>query len=68
MKVIYDAATDVLRFVFRDAIVEDFNEDRPDVQLDYDTNDNLVAIEIHNASKMIENPRSLEHIVLNEST
>ncbi|HEY9626851.1 MAG TPA: DUF2283 domain-containing protein [Coleofasciculaceae cyanobacterium] len=67
MKVIYDAATDVLRFVFRDAIVEDFSEDRPDVQLDYDTNDNLVAIEIHNASKMIENPRSLEHIVLNES-
>jgi len=66
MKVIYDAATDVLRIVFREAIVEDFSEDRPNVQIDYDSNDNIVALEIHNASEMIENPRSLEHLVLNE--
>jgi uncharacterized protein YuzE len=67
MKVIYDAATDVLRIVFREAIVEDFSEDRPDVQLDYDIEDNLVALEIHNASKIIDNPRSLEHIVLEQA-
>lgn len=68
MKVIYDAATDVLRIVFREAIVEDFSGDRPDVQIDYDINDKIVALEIRNASKIIEDPRSVEHIVLNERT
>jgi uncharacterized protein YuzE len=64
MKVIYDVATDVVRIVFRDAIVEDFSEDRPGVTLDYDVEDQLVALEIKDASKLIENPRSLEHIVV----
>lgn len=66
MKVIYDVATDVLRIVFREAIVEDYSEDRPNVTVDYDTDDKIVAIEIREASKIIENPRSLEHIVLND--
>lgn len=63
MKVIYDVATDVVRIIFRDAVVDDFSEDRPGVTLDYDVEDQLVAIEIKDASTMIENPRSLEHIV-----
>ncbi|NJR65883.1 MAG: DUF2283 domain-containing protein [Leptolyngbyaceae cyanobacterium CRU_2_3] len=66
MKVIYDVATDVLRIVFREAIVEDFSEDRPNVVVDYDADDQIVAMEIRKASKIIENPRSLEHIILNE--
>jgi uncharacterized protein YuzE len=67
MKVIYDVATDVLRIVFREAIVDDFSEDRPGVTMDYDPEDNLVALEIREASKIIDDPRSLEHIVLNNS-
>lgn len=63
MKVIYDVATDVVRIIFRDAVVDDFSEDRPGVTLDYDVEDQLVAIEIKDASTMIENPRLLEHIV-----
>ena len=64
MKVIYDVATDVVRIIFREASVEDFSEDRPSVTVDYDVEDKIVALEIKDASKIIENPRSLEHIVL----
>lgn len=64
MKVIYDVATDVVRIVFRDTTVEDFSENRPGVIVDYDAEDKIVALQIKNASKIIENPRSLEHIVV----
>jgi uncharacterized protein YuzE len=67
MKVIYDVATDVLRIVFREAVVEDFSEDRPGVTVDYDSEDNIVAMEIREASKITDNPRLLEHIVLNQA-
>jgi uncharacterized protein YuzE len=63
MKVIYDVATDVLRIVFREALVEDFSEDRPGVKVDYDDEDNMIALEIQHASKLTDDPRSLEHIV-----
>ena len=66
MKVIYDVATDVVRIIFREAIVEDFSEDRPGVTVNYDVEDKIVALEIKNASKIIENPRSLEHIVVEQ--
>lgn len=64
MKVVYDTAADVLKIVFRDASVEDFSEDRPGVTIDYDAEDNMIAIEIRDASKIIDNPRSLEHIIV----
>lgn len=64
MKVIYDPGTDTLRIVFKEAPVEDFSEDRPGVTVDYDVDDVIVAMEIREASKLMDNPRSLEHIVL----
>lgn len=64
MQVIYDAATDVLRIVFREAVVEDFSQDRRGVTVDYDADDNIVALELQNASKIVEDPRSLEHRVI----
>jgi uncharacterized protein YuzE len=66
MQVIYDAATDALRIVFRNAVVEDFSEDRPGVRVDYDADDNIVALEIQDISKLTDDPRSLQHIVVNE--
>lgn len=66
MKVIYNASTDILRIVFREAIVEDFSEDRPGVKVDYDADDNIVALEIQDASKIVENPRTFDHVVLEE--
>lgn len=64
MKVVYDTKTDVLHIVFRDAPVEDFSEDRPDVTVEYDADDAVIAMKIKNASKIVDNPRSLEHTIL----
>ncbi|MBF2003174.1 MAG: DUF2283 domain-containing protein [Synechococcales cyanobacterium C42_A2020_086] len=64
MKVIYDPATDIMRIVFREAIVEDYSEDRPGVKVDYDLEDKIIALEIQNASQIVEDPRSLEHLIL----
>lgn len=69
MKVIYDAATDILRIVLKDVPMEDFNEDLPGLIIDYDAEDKIIALELRHASRVVETPGSLEHIVLNaEST
>jgi uncharacterized protein YuzE len=64
MKVIYDVTKDVLRIVFKDAPVEDFSEDRSGVTIDYDADDQIVALEIQDASKLVDNPRSVDHAVV----
>jgi len=63
MKVTYDPEVDVLRIVFSGAPIEESDEDKPGVILDYDTNGNVVGLEILDASKRMENPRSLEYAV-----
>ncbi|MBW4464087.1 MAG: DUF2283 domain-containing protein [Pegethrix bostrychoides GSE-TBD4-15B] len=64
MKIIYDPATDVIRIVFRDALVDDYSEDRPGIKVDYDVDDQLVAIEIQKASELIDDPHVVEHQIL----
>jgi uncharacterized protein YuzE len=64
MQVIYDSSTDVLRIIFREATVEDYNHEQPGVTIDYDADDQIVALEIRDASKIVDDPRSLKHIVL----
>lgn len=64
MKVIYNPVTDVMRIVFRNVPVEDFSEDRPGVKVDYDMEDKIIALEIQNASQLVDDPRLLEHEVL----
>jgi uncharacterized protein YuzE len=64
MKVIYDATKDVLRIIFKDAPIEDFSEDRSGVTIDYDADDQIVALEIQKASKLVDNPRSVDHAVV----
>ena len=63
MKVNYDAETDVLRILFRDVPVEESDEDKPGVILDYDKDGNIVGIEVLNASQRVENPRGVEYAV-----
>jgi len=43
--------------------VEESDEDKPGIILDYDKDGNMVGIEILNASKRMENPRALEYAV-----
>jgi len=63
MRVTYDPEVDVLRIVLSSAPVEESDEEKPGVILDYDKDGNVVALEILDASKRMENPRSLEYAV-----
>ena len=59
MKVSYDGKTDTLTVIFRDAPVAESDEDKPGVILDYDGDGNIVSIEVLDASKRVEEPRSV---------
>jgi len=63
MKLIYDPETDVLRVIFKNAAIEESDEDKPGVILDYDKDGDIVGLEILDASKRIDNPRALEYAV-----
>jgi uncharacterized protein YuzE len=63
MKVTYDPEVDVLHIVLAETPVEESDEDKPGVILDYDEQGALVGLEVLNASKRITNPRSLEYAV-----
>ncbi len=63
MKAIYDPETDTLRVLFSSEPIEESDEDRPGVILDYDKNGNLVGLEILDASKRTDNPRAFEYAV-----
>ena len=63
MKVTYDPEVDVLRILFRDAPIEESDEDKPGVILDYDKDGNVVGLEVLNASTRVENPRGVEYAV-----
>ena len=63
MKVTYDPEVDVLRIVLSDAAIEESDEDKPGVILDYDKDGNIIGLEILEASKRITNPRSVEYAV-----
>lgn len=63
MRVKYDQEVDVLTIRFSDTPVDESDENKPGVILDYDKTGKIVGIEILNASKQIENPKSLEYAV-----
>ena len=52
MKVTYDPEVDVLRIVFSDHAIEESDEDKPGVILDYAKDGKIVSMEILDASKM----------------
>jgi len=63
MKVRYDPQVDVLSILLSDEPVEESDEEKPGVILDYDKAGNVVAIEILDASKRTANPLSVEYAV-----
>ena len=61
MKVTYDSRTDTLTFLLRDgALVAESDEDKPGVILDYDTEGNLVSVEILDASVRVSETQKVE--------
>jgi uncharacterized protein YuzE len=63
VKVTYDPVVDVLRILLSDAPIDESDEDKPGVILDYDKDGNVVGMEILEASKRMTNPRSVEYAV-----
>lgn len=63
MKVTYDPEVDVLRIVFSNVPIEESDEEKPGMILDYDKDGNIVGLEILDASKRMENPRAVEYAV-----
>jgi len=60
VEVTYDPEVDVLRILLSNASIEESDEDKPGVILDYDKDGNIVGLEILEASKRVSNPRSVE--------
>ena len=56
MKISYDPEVDVLRVLFNARPIEESDEERPGLILDYDSDGNVVGIEVLNASERVENP------------
>ena len=63
MKVYYDPEVDVLRILFSNQAIEESDEDKPGVIIDYDKNGKIVGLEVLEASKNMENPRSVEYAI-----
>jgi len=63
MKITYDSEVDVLRIIFSGATIEESDEEKPGIILDFDKDGNVVAMEILDASKRMENPRAVEYAV-----
>ncbi|MBD0389666.1 MAG: DUF2283 domain-containing protein [Nostoc sp. C3-bin3] len=63
MKITYDPEVDILRIILSDVPIEDSDEEKLGVILDYDEDGNIIGLEILDASKRIDNPRSLEYSI-----
>jgi len=63
MKVTYDPEVDVVRILFNSTPIEESDETKPGVVLDYDKDGNVVGMEILHASKRMENPRLVEYAI-----
>jgi len=63
MKITYDPEVDVIRIIFSNAPIEESDEEKPGVILDFDKAGNIVGMEILDASRRMENPRTVEYVV-----
>jgi len=63
MKADYDRQMDVLTVVFSEALVEESDEVKPGVILDYDSAGNVVGMEILDASRRVADPASMQFAV-----
>lgn len=63
MKVVYDRKTDILTIIFSETAIVESDEDKPGVILDYDTNGNLISLEILDASQRVSVPSKIEYQV-----
>ena len=63
MKITYDQEVDILRIILSDTDIEESDEDKPGIIIDYDDHGNIVGMEILDASSRMTDPRTLEYAV-----
>ena len=63
MKVTYDLEVDVLRILLSSAPVEESDESKPGVILDYDKAGNVVGMEVLDASRRTDEPQTMEYAI-----
>ncbi len=63
MKVKYDPEVDVLLITLKDTEIEESDEETTGIILDFDSEHNVVSIEILQASKRIDNPQAIEYMI-----
>jgi len=67
VKVKYDPEVDILRITLNDGLndapVEESDESRPGVILDFDASGNVVGFEVLDASKRVGDPTSVEYAI-----
>ena len=59
MKVEYDGETDSLTVILRGGEIAESDETRPGVILDYDDAGNLLSIEVLEASRRVDEPKTV---------
>lgn len=64
MKIVYDAAMNILRIRFNDAAIAESDEEKPGMILDYNAEGGIVGLEILDASTHVTNPEALEYAVV----
>lgn len=63
MKITYDPEVDVMRIIFNNSPIEESDEEKPGFIVDYDKEGNIIGLEILDASKRMDNPRSVEYSI-----
>lgn len=64
MKVIYDAEVDILRILLSNQPVDESDEDKPGIIIDYDVHGNIVSMEILDASKRGMSLHGVEYAIV----
>ncbi len=64
MKITFDPEVDILRIILRDAPIEESDEEKPGLILDYDGEGMIVGMEFLNVSKQKINSRSIEYVIV----
>lgn len=60
MKVKYDREVDILYIRLTDAVIEESDEPKPGLVIDYDVEGAVVGFEIMNASKKMDQPATIQ--------
>lgn len=65
MKIKYNKEVDILYLQFSEAAIEESDEEKPGMIIDYDANGNIVGIEYLSASQRMVKPEEVLYEVVN---